>query len=131
MSGLGWPTERKQVKLPSVARQQLHWWLQLICKDAPDTDLKDDELTGQKELLHFMITEAPGGTHTKNSGAPVPSHAAVSMPAMGQGSVELPVLLVLARAGCSGCIFGQIFPDQLPQGHGLFCRCWNPPPRRC
>lgn len=109
------------MKLPSVARQLLHWGLQPICKDAPDTGLKDDKLTGQKELLRFTVTEAPGGTHTKSSGAPVLSHAAVSMPAMGQGSVELPVLLVLARAGCSGCILGQIFPDLLPQGHGLFC----------
>lgn len=86
----------------------LHWWLQPVCKGAPDTGLKDSELTVQKQLSHFMVTEAPGGTQTKSPGASGLFHAAMSTPATDQRSTEPPALLALARA-----CFGPSFPDQL------------------
>ena len=61
----------------------------------------------KKQLFHFTVTEAPGGTQTKSSGAPGLFHAAMSTSAMGQSSTEPPARPALARAGCRGYVLAR------------------------
>lgn len=95
-------------------------WLQPICKGTPDTGLKDGELTVQKAVIPLYSHRGTRWDPDQELRGSWPFPCSNVNISRGSKQHRAACPDSLSKSRLQGIRFGQIFPDRLLLGHGLF-----------